>query len=141
MGRNGGNSKCTKTDLMDCSVLKNVKVLTHNLADHHLYRTSQIHEVLAIIWCIFSGPHQRIPRIIFCEISVYSLVIPMISIVIYYVLLSPVFVSPSERFPLVFPESPGSTAFSQKPICGALHIEALQCHRCLGYGRCGRNVS
>lgn len=61
-------------------------------------------------------------------------------------LLSPVFLSPSERFPLVFPEpfrweSPGSTAFSQKPICGALHIEALQYHRCLGYGRCGRNVS
>ena len=101
VGRNGGQSKCTKTDLIDCCVLKNVKVLTHNLADHHLYRTSQIHEVLAIIWCIFSGPHWRIPRIIFCEISVYLLVIQFSRISI---LLSPVFVSPSERFPLVFPE-------------------------------------
>ena len=91
----------TKTDLIDCFVLKNVKVLTHNLADHSLYRTSQIHEVLAIIWCIFSGPHRRIPRIIFCEISVYLLVIQLSWISI---LLSPVFVSPSECFPLVFPE-------------------------------------
>ena len=55
------------------------------------YRTSQMHEVLAISWCIFSGPHRRIPRIIFCEISVYLLVIPMISILLYIMYCYPLF--------------------------------------------------
>ena len=54
--RDGEQNKCTKTDPIARFIpkrIQGVKVLTHNLADHHQFRTLQIHAVFAIYCCLF----------------------------------------------------------------------------------------